>query len=67
MMNVMKQSILLIHPLQWVPRNRVPAVIIHCFEDRHAYKPHCLARRELGDGDCERCAKDIDEEGFDEV
>lgn len=45
MMNIMIISIVPKKHLQWIPRQTIPAMIIHRFTHRHQKQDHRLSRR----------------------
>ena len=46
---IMKRSILLITPLQRIPRQSIAAMIIDALHDRNGGEEHALADRESGE------------------
>ena len=64
MMDIMKSRILLISPLQWVPRYFISAMVIDAFQHRNGAETHCLADCETGEHEGEGCADGVEEEGF---
>ncbi len=63
-MHVMKRRILLVAPLQRIPRQPVAAVVVDALEDGEGAEAHGLADREAREGEGEGGADGVEEEGF---
>ena len=66
MMHVMKFRILLIAPLQRIPRQAIATMIIDALHDGEGAEAHGLTNREAGEGEGEGGADGVEEEGFGE-
>ena len=64
MMHIMERRILLTQPLQRVPREAIPAMVVDAFHDRDGAETHRLPDGEAGERERERRADGIDDEGF---
>ena len=65
-MHIMKLRILIITPLQRIPRQPIPAMVIDALHDGERAEAHGLADREAGEGEGEGGADCVEEEGFGE-
>ena len=66
MMYIMKSRILLVPPLQRIPRQPIPAVIVHALHHADGAEPHRLTDGETGDHERECGADGVEDEGFGE-
>ena len=64
MVHVVERRVLLIAPLQRVPRQSVAAVVVDALHDGDGAEAHGLADGEAGKGQGEGCADGVEEEGF---
>ena len=64
MMHIMERRILLIQPLQRVPREAIPAMVVDPFHDRDGAETHRLPDGEAGERERERRADGVDDEGL---
>ena len=65
-MHIMKRRILLIAPLQRIPRQPVAAMVVDALHDGDGAEAHGLADGEAGEGEGEGGADGVEEEGFGE-
>ena len=66
MMNIMKRRILFVPPLQRIPRQPIPAVIVHALHHANGAEPHRLTDGETGEYEGESGADCVKDEGFGE-
>lgn len=64
MMNIMKLRILLIAPLQWIPWQFIPTMVIHPLHHADGTEAHGLADCETGEHEREGSADCVEKEGF---
>ena len=64
MMHIMERRVLLIQPLQWIPGDSIPAMVVDAFHDRDGAETHGLPDRDAGERQRERCADGVDDEGL---
>ena len=64
MVDVVELRVLLAQPLERIPRQLVPAMIVQALHCAQCDEPHGLPRGELGNGDRANGANGVEDEGF---